>query len=742
MSEGNGLQSILARLAAGPDLAAGVTAEAGAICAAFRAQRLTLHAVSADGAFLEALVQSGLEGYGKIRLPLDAGKSVAGYAGRYARLVNIRNVYDKDELRAFAPPLQFLGEVDRRTGFRTREMLAAPILTPAGGLLGAVQILNRTDKQPFPRDCETGLGELCRVLAGKFAEEARRQADLVRELETLKQEAEAGMSEDAPPAAARAREKLLQRYRTRHAESDCLDIAGTKQRRHDTWTMQDVVGLEWLCRLTGAGHAGARRLVERALDGSRLNHSTAEVHSALDRLAKTSSQVAGLLARREFNRRSPDLNGLMQYLQQAGGVYAGIAAGIAELYDWPRDKELDLLREHVPGRSAGYVEKPGDAERVHGDLLAAMVAHRDRNRAGGLSPHSRRLMERAAALGSQRAVSRLWSEDYAGAADKAAFVRDWLAGHPDPSRATGVQCLYVGVAIECGQAGMPADPAAALRWYVAALRRGSRGIAIAANPAIDHAGTCFTIGDFLESYVYHHLHLANAPDLALAWYERGLDLGSIDCLERWLGACTRGELGLNPDPDAALDRVNRCIASGMDVLESHRELLSARRAVMRIAKSLLYRGGVGADPALGAKWMQVAAQLCDFWAMRHLGVLYARGHGVARDAETARFWLIEGGVTGEERLQAVLAGGDLDGIGRSAGDAKPEPVASADLELNVDAANEKAAMDIETKLDLAQAYFEVGDRDGARDLLDEVMARGNDDQRTRARELLERVDGR
>ena len=44
-----------------------------------------------------------------------------------------------------------------------------------------------------------------------------------------------------------------------------------------------------------------------------------------------------------------------------------------------------------------------------------------------------------------------------------------------------------------------------------------------------------------------------------------------------------------------------------------------------------------------------------------------------------------------------------------------------------------------TKLDLAQAYIDMGDSDGARDILNEVVSEGNDDQKNEAREMLSRL---
>jgi pilus assembly protein FimV len=44
-----------------------------------------------------------------------------------------------------------------------------------------------------------------------------------------------------------------------------------------------------------------------------------------------------------------------------------------------------------------------------------------------------------------------------------------------------------------------------------------------------------------------------------------------------------------------------------------------------------------------------------------------------------------------------------------------------------------------TKLDLARAYIEMGDSDGARDILEEVALEGDDEQKTEAQDLLKNL---
>jgi pilus assembly protein FimV len=47
--------------------------------------------------------------------------------------------------------------------------------------------------------------------------------------------------------------------------------------------------------------------------------------------------------------------------------------------------------------------------------------------------------------------------------------------------------------------------------------------------------------------------------------------------------------------------------------------------------------------------------------------------------------------------------------------------------------------EVATKLDLARAYIDMGDSQGARDILDEVVKDGDDSQRQEAEDMLSRL---
>ena len=110
-------------------------------------------------------VKTGLNSYKDFKLPVT-DQSVAGYVALHKRIVNIRNVYDANELAAYSPHPNFLRLVDAKTGYRTRQMLVAPVVeAQTGDLVGVVQLINTRSGEPFPAAMEEGIALLCETLA-------------------------------------------------------------------------------------------------------------------------------------------------------------------------------------------------------------------------------------------------------------------------------------------------------------------------------------------------------------------------------------------------------------------------------------------------------------------------------------------------------------------------------------------------------------------------------------------------
>src|SRR5918911_802849 len=146
------------------------------VCALFNADRLTIYSVSEDKQAIVSKIKTGLNSFKDLKLPI-AEHSIAGYVALAKKTINIKDVYDDGELRAVNPHLRFLQEVDKRTGYRTKQMLVAPIVEQGSNeLIGVIQIINNKAGVPFGALAEEGVGELSQTLAIAFKQRQKPQA--------------------------------------------------------------------------------------------------------------------------------------------------------------------------------------------------------------------------------------------------------------------------------------------------------------------------------------------------------------------------------------------------------------------------------------------------------------------------------------------------------------------------------------------------------------------------------------
>ena len=136
------------------------------ICALFQADRMTLYTVADDGSHIVSRFKTGLKTLCNLRLPIKAS-SVAGYVALQRKMVNVADAHDAAALQAIAPGLRFQKEVDQRSGYRTRQLLTAPVLH-GDTLYGVLQLINTASNEPFGVLAELGVHELCQTLAIAF----------------------------------------------------------------------------------------------------------------------------------------------------------------------------------------------------------------------------------------------------------------------------------------------------------------------------------------------------------------------------------------------------------------------------------------------------------------------------------------------------------------------------------------------------------------------------------------------
>ena len=95
------------------------------------ADRSTLYLVTEDGRTLWSKVSQGGE---RVEIRLPVGEGIAGWVGQTREIVNIPDAYADQ---------RFYPAVDVKSGYRTRSILAVPMLGALGGLVGVLQVLNK-----------------------------------------------------------------------------------------------------------------------------------------------------------------------------------------------------------------------------------------------------------------------------------------------------------------------------------------------------------------------------------------------------------------------------------------------------------------------------------------------------------------------------------------------------------------------------------------------------------------------
>src|SRR4028119_2460435 len=90
------------------------------------AERLTIYAIDTQNQELYSLQKIG-DVPKEIRVPKSFA-SIAGFTALSRKTINIKDAYDPAELQKFHANLRFDQRWDKQTGFRTRAVLAVPIM--------------------------------------------------------------------------------------------------------------------------------------------------------------------------------------------------------------------------------------------------------------------------------------------------------------------------------------------------------------------------------------------------------------------------------------------------------------------------------------------------------------------------------------------------------------------------------------------------------------------------------------
>ncbi|MBN2562146.1 MAG: SpoIIE family protein phosphatase [Phycisphaerae bacterium] len=114
-------------------------------------------------------------GVDEIRFSADQG--IAGEVMQTGKVINVQDAYADS---------RFNPEIDRKTGFRTRNMITFPLLGFDNAIVGVLQVLNKSSGSFSPWDdqlvetfgAQTGVAIQRQLLLEQYAEKQRIQADL------------------------------------------------------------------------------------------------------------------------------------------------------------------------------------------------------------------------------------------------------------------------------------------------------------------------------------------------------------------------------------------------------------------------------------------------------------------------------------------------------------------------------------------------------------------------------------
>ncbi|MEE8159543.1 MAG: GAF domain-containing protein, partial [Dehalococcoidia bacterium] len=137
----------------------------GEILQLLDAERITLYALDFDKReiYSRFVDPDALGDIKEIRVPMDEG-SIAGFVAKNRVIINLTDAYDKEELTSVSPSLSFDDSWDKKTGFRTKQMLTVPALANTNLLAGVVQLINKRSKDRFTKEDEDKIQEIGRTL--------------------------------------------------------------------------------------------------------------------------------------------------------------------------------------------------------------------------------------------------------------------------------------------------------------------------------------------------------------------------------------------------------------------------------------------------------------------------------------------------------------------------------------------------------------------------------------------------
>jgi len=136
------------------------------ILSIFDAEDLTIFAFDSEKKEIFSKVPN-IDSVEEIRIPITE-QSLAGFCAKYLRPVSIADAYNIAELQGVHPSLLHDTSYDKRTGFKTKQVLTYPIVADNKYLMGVFQLLNKKSGARFTRKDEESVAEIAKALGIAF----------------------------------------------------------------------------------------------------------------------------------------------------------------------------------------------------------------------------------------------------------------------------------------------------------------------------------------------------------------------------------------------------------------------------------------------------------------------------------------------------------------------------------------------------------------------------------------------
>ena len=128
----------------------------------FHAERITIYVADVKRNLLISRVKTGSE-IQQITVPID-NNSIAGHCAVSGKIINITNAYDAHELKMINPNLRFDDRWDKKTGFRTTQVLCVPMKF-SQVMIGIIQLINTKGGTSFSEPDISYVSELAASLS-------------------------------------------------------------------------------------------------------------------------------------------------------------------------------------------------------------------------------------------------------------------------------------------------------------------------------------------------------------------------------------------------------------------------------------------------------------------------------------------------------------------------------------------------------------------------------------------------